>query len=154
MTGAYLVATNPGTYNTDVYDNGDWVLCIGTQWIRVDTLVSAGGGSTINLGDLLNVTLTTPQSGDSLIFDASTNTWKNRSTHGIKINLIEAFDGVRTSFTTSRQVVSENNLLVSVGGVIQEPGVDFTAPSAGNTINFLSPPPAGSDYWILQEAIN
>jgi hypothetical protein len=152
LTGAYLVATKPGTYNTDVYDNGDWVLCIGTQWIRVDTLSSAGGGSTLNLGDLLNVTLTTPQSGDSLIFDASTNTWKNRSTHGVKITLIEAFDGARTSFTTSRQVVSENNLIVSVGGVIQEPGVDFTAPAGGNAINFLAAPPAGSDYWILQEA--
>ena len=152
LTGAYLVATTPGTYNGDVYDNGDWALCIGTQWIRVDTLSSAGGGSTINLGDLLNVTLTTPQSGDSLIFDASTNTWKNRSTHGVKINLIEAFDGVRTSFTTSRQVVSENNLIVSVGGVIQEPGVDFTAPTGGSTINFLTAPPAGSDHWILQEA--
>ena len=152
LTGAYLVATTPGTYNTEVYDNGDWVLCIGTQWTRVDTLSSAGGGSTINLGDLLNVTLTTPQSGDSLIFDASTNTWKNRSTHGVKITLIEAFDGVRTSFTTSRQVVSENNLLVSIGGVIQEPGVDFTAPAGGNAINFLAPPPAGSDHWILQEA--
>jgi len=152
LTGVYLVATTPGTYNTEVYDNGDWVLCIGTQWIRVDTLASAGGGSTINLGDLLNVTLTTPQSGDSLIFDASTNTWKNRTTHGVKITLIEAFDGVRTSFTTSRQVVSENNLLVSVGGVIQEPGVDFTAPPGGNTINFLAPPPSGSDHWVLQEA--
>ena len=152
LTGAYLVATTPGTYNGDVYDNGDWALCIGTQWIRVDTLSSAGGGSTINLGDLLNVTLTTPQSGDSLIFDGSTNTWKNRSTHGVKITLIEAFDGVRASFTTSRQVVSENNLIVSVGGVIQEPGVDFTAPTGGNTINFVAAPPAGSDYWILQEA--
>ena len=152
LTGAYLVATTPGTYNGDVYDNGDWALCIGTQWIRVDTLVSAGGGTTINLGDLLNVTLTTPQSGDSLIFDASTNTWKNRTTHGVKISLIQAFDGVRTSFTTSRQVVSENNLIVSVGGVIQEPGVDFTAPTGGNTINFLTAPPAGSDHWILQEA--
>ena len=152
LTGVYLVATTPGTYNTEVYDNGDWVLCIGTQWIRVDTLSSAGGGSVINLGDLLNVTLTTPQSGDSLIFDASTNTWKNRSTHGVKISLIQAFDGVRTSFTTSRQVVSENNLIVSVGGVIQEPGVDFTAPAGGNTINFVAPPPAGSDHWILQEA--
>ncbi len=152
LTGVYLVATTPGTYNTEVYDNGDWVLCIGTQWIRVDTLASAGGGSTINLGDLLNVTLTTPQSGDSLIFDASTNTWKNRTTHGVKITLIEAFDGVRTSFTTSRQVVSENNLIVSVGGVIQEPGVDFTAPPGGNTLNFLAPPPAGSDHWVLQEA--
>jgi hypothetical protein len=152
LAGVYLVATTPGTYNTEVYDNGDWVLCLGTQWIRVDTLTSAGGGSTINLGDLLNVTLTTPQSGDSLIFDASTNTWKNRTTYGVKITLIEAFDGVRTSFTTSRRVVSENNLIVSVGGVIQEPGVDFAAPPGGITINFLAPPPAGSDHWILQEA--
>jgi len=152
LAGVYLVATTPGTYNSETYDNGDWVLCLGTSWIRVDTLASAGGGSTINLGDLLNVTLTTPASGDSLVFDATTNTWKNRTTHGVKITLIEAFDGTRTTFTTSRPVVSENNLMVSIGGVIQEPGVDFTAPPGGSTINFLAPPPAGSAHWILQEA--
>ena len=150
----YLVATTPGTYNTEVYDNGDLVLCLGAQWIRVDTLTGGGGGggAVINLGDLLNVRLTTPQSGDTLFFDASTNTWKNRSTHSVKITLVEAFDGVRTSFTTSSQVASENNLLVSVGCVIQEPGVDFTAPTGGNTLNFVAAPPAGSDHWILQES--
>ena len=154
LTGVYLVAVTPGTYNAETYDNGDWVLCLGasTGWKRVDTLSSAGGASTIKLADLLDVTITTPQSGDSLIFDATTNSWKNRTTHGQKLSLIESFDGARTSFTTSRAIVSENNLVVSLGGVIQNPGVDFTAVAGSSKISFSSAPPSGIDYWILQEA--
>jgi hypothetical protein len=154
LAGAYLVAVTPGLYNAETYDNGDWVLCLGaaTGWKRVDTLSSAGGAATFKLDDLLDVTITSPQSGDSLVFDAASATWKNRTTHGQKISLVEAFDGARSTFTTSRAIVSENNLMVSVGGVIQNPGVDFTAVSGSSQIAFSTPPPAGATYWILQEA--
>jgi len=154
LTGVYLVAVTPGVYNTETYDNGDWVLCLGasTGWKRVDTLSSAGGAATFKLDDLLDVAAATPQSGDSLVYDAASATWKNRTTHGQKISLIEPFDGLRSTFTTGRAIVSENNLMVSVGGVIQNPGVDFTAVAGSTQISFSTPPPPGSDYWILQEA--
>ena len=153
LTGVYLVCSVPGTYAGSVYDAGDWTLCLGQAqgWVRIDTL-TGGGGATTNLGDLLDVTITAPASGDTLIFDASTNTWKNRTTHGVKLSLVEAFDGTRTSFTTSGTIISQNNLLVSLGGIIQEPGIDFTATGGTTTISFTTPPPAGSAYWILQEA--
>jgi hypothetical protein len=155
LTGAYLVCAVPGTYENVTYDNGDWLLCLGQAegYTRIDTLNGGGGGgATLNLGDLLDVTITAPASGDSLIFDASTNTWKNRTTHGVKLSLVEAFDGTRTSFTTSGTIISQNNLLVSLGGIIQEPGIDFTATDGSTTLSFTTPPPAGSAYWILQEA--
>ncbi|MFZ9656950.1 MAG: hypothetical protein ACO29V_14945, partial [Limnohabitans sp.] len=153
LTGVYLVCATPGTYNGAAYDAGDWVLCLGQAqgWVRIDTL-SGGGSSTTKLGDLLDVTITSPASGDSLIFDATSNTWKNRTTHGVKLSLVEAFDGIRTSFTTSGPIISQNNLLVSLGGIIQEPGINFTAADGSSTLAFTTPPPAGSGYWILQEA--
>jgi len=154
LTGVYLVCAVPGNYAGNVYDNGDWTLCLGQAqgWVRIDTLTGGGGGATTNLGDLLDVTITSPASGDTLIFDSSTNTWKNRTTHGVKLSLIEPFDGTRTSFTTSGTVISQNNLLVSLGGVLQEPAINFTAAAGSTTLSFTTPPPAGSAYWILQEA--
>jgi len=151
LTGVYLVAATPGTYAGDVYDNGDWVLCIGTAWIRIDTL-SAGGGITIRLSDLLDTTITTPQAGDTLIFDATTNRWINRPTAAQKATFVEALNGTRTTFTLTRDASSVNNLIVSLGGVIQEPGATFTF-VAPRTVNFVTPPPAGLDYWVLIEGV-
>ena len=38
-------------------------------------------------------------------------------------------------------------LIVSLGGVLQEPGVAYTV--ASDTITFASAPPTGADCWIL-----
>ncbi|MFZ9260904.1 MAG: hypothetical protein ACO23G_10755 [Limnohabitans sp.] len=153
LTGAYLVATTPGTFNGQVYDNGDWTLCLGaTQgWSRVDTL-NGTGTTTIKLSDLLDTTITTPANGDTLIFDAGTNKWINKPTAAQKASFTGAFDGVRTSYTLTRDAGSVNSLLISIGGILQEPGVDFTF-TAPRTVNFPTPPPVGSDYWILVEGV-
>jgi hypothetical protein len=153
LTGVYLVATTPGTFDGDTYDNGDWTLCLGQAegWVRVDTL-SGTGSTTLKLGDLLDVEITSPESGDTLIYDSTTNKWVNKPTAAEKANFVEAFDGVRTSFTLTRDAGSANNLLISIGGIIQEPGVDFTF-TAPRTVNFVSPPPVGSDYWIIIEGV-
>lgn len=151
LTGAYLVAAVPGTYGGDVYDNGDWTLCLGTGWVRIDTL-NGGGGVTIKLSDLLDTTITTPAAGDTLIFDGTTNRWINRPTAAQKATFVESVNGTRTTFTLSRDAGSVNNLLVSLGGVIQEPGADFTF-VAPRTVTFAAPPPAGIDYWVLIEGI-
>ena len=153
LTGAYLVATTPGTFNGQVYDNGDWTLCLGaTQgWQRVDTLNGAGT-STIKLSDLLDTTITTPANGDTLIFDIGTNKWINKPTAAQKASFVEALDGVRTSYTLTRDAGNVNNLLISIGGILQEPGVDFTF-TAPRTVNFPASPPAGSDYWVLIEGV-
>lgn len=153
LTGAYLVATTPGTYNGQVYDNGDWTLCLGQAqgWQRVDTL-SGAGTTTIKLADLLDTTITTPASGDTLIFDGVTGKWINKPTAAQKATFVETLDGNRTTFTLSRDADSANNLLISLGGIIQEPGVDFTF-TAPRTVNFAGPPPAGIDYWIVIEGV-
>jgi hypothetical protein len=79
QAGAYFVASGSGT-NASIaggatFDAGDWLLCHGSEWVRIDTLNGAGGGGgggpTGNLDDLLDVTLTAPKLGDILQFGAS-----------------------------------------------------------------------------------
>ena len=152
LTGVYLVCDNPGTYSGDAYDEGDWVLCLGQAqgWARIDTL--SGSGATVQLKDLLDTTITTPASGDTLIFDGGTNKWVNKPTAATKATFVEALDGMRTNFTLSADANSVTNLLISLGGIIQEQGVDFTF-TAPRTVNFAGAPPAGIDYWVLIEGV-
>ena len=153
LTGAYLVCAVAGTYENVTYDTGDWLLCLGQAegYTRIDTL-NGGGGGTVNLGDLLDVDITSPATGDTIIYDAGSNTWVNRPTAAQKAQLQEEINGTRTTFTLSRDANSVNDVLISLEGVIQEPGVDFgfTAP---RTINFAVPPPAGSIHWVLIEGV-
>lgn len=153
LTGAYLVVKTPGTYGGDVYDNGDWILCIGQAggWVRVDTLTGTGT-TTIKIEDLLDVNITTAQAGDTLIFDPITSKWINRSTSARKATFVEAFDGVRTSFTMNVSASNANDIIMSIGGVIQEPGADFTF-TAPRAINFSSAPSVGLEYFILIEGV-
>jgi hypothetical protein len=152
-TGAYFVCVTPGTYAGTVYDAGDWVLSLGALkgWVRIDTLNGAGT-STVALKDLIDTTITTPGNGDTLIFDITLNKWVNRPTAAQKATFTQALDGTRTTFTLSRDGSHANSLLISIGGVIQEPGVDFTF-AGPRTVNFAAPPPAGVDYWVLIEGV-
>ena len=85
IAGLYFVASAGGSSSSlaggAVFDPGDWLLCQGTAggWVRIDTLSGGGGGSTVsNLGDLLDVTLTAPTTGDLLQFNNS-GQWVNVS---------------------------------------------------------------------------
>jgi hypothetical protein len=144
----------PGTHAGLTYDNGDWVLCLGTiaGWTRVDTLSGVAGGGATHLDDLLDVVITSPNTGDTLLFDAATGTWVNRPTAARKAKFAEVIDGVRTTFTMDISASSGNNLLISLGGIIQEPGVDFSF-TAPRTVNFAAPPPPGLEHWILIEGV-
>jgi len=134
------------------YDEGDWCLCVdqANGWTRIDTLSGGGGGAQF-LNDLLDVNITNVQDGDTLVFDAGTGRWVNVSTNSEKVTLIEPFDNVRTVFNTPQTLTTPENLIVSLGGVIQDPGVDFTIPTP-NQIAFAEAPPVGTEYFILQES--
>jgi hypothetical protein len=49
-------------------------------------------------------------------------------------------DGVQTIFTMSQSELSDSAVLVSIGGVYQQPTTNYTV--SGTTITFASPPPA------------
>jgi len=50
-------------------------------------------------------------------------------------------DGVITAFTMSQIESSDNAVLVSIGGVYQQPTINYTT-NGTTTITFTSPPPA------------
>jgi len=152
MTGAYFVCKTAGTYSGSAYDNGDWVLCLGATkgWVRIDTL--NGGSSSTGLKDLLDVRITSPANGETLIYDSTANKWVNRPTAGTKATFTQAPDGIRTSFTLTSDGSAATGLLISVGGVIQEPNKDY-AFVGPRTVNFTSPLPVGIDYWVLIEGV-
>ena len=53
-------------------------------------------------------------------------------------------DGSTTAFTLEHAVGSDEDILVSVDGVIQEPSVAY-AVSSGTTLTFTSAPPSGTN---------
>ena len=74
LTGAYFVCITPGNGTAVVpstsFDAGDWCLCVGPDnWDRIDTL--SGPGSVSSLNDLSDVTVSSPQTGQLLILQAS-----------------------------------------------------------------------------------
>ena len=67
-------------------------------------------------------------------------------------DISSGFNGSATSFTlqvssTNVSPESANNILVNLGGVMQNPGTDFTV--ASSTITFTTPPASGLDFWGL-----
>ena len=162
LGGAYLLVEVAGSSISVVpdttFDAGDWCLCVNATegWIRIDTITGGGGGGSalLRLNDLLDVDITNPLPGDSLIYDSETNNWVNRTTTVDRLTLSPAFDGTTTAFTLSDTCEDQNNLTLSLSGVIQEPGVDFTVTAGTNELRFASPPPTGSTYFVLsQQAI-
>jgi hypothetical protein len=89
IAGAYFVASGAGSSSSIAggasFDAGDWLLCQGTSggWVRIDTLSGAGGGgSTVSsIGDLLDVTLTTPAKDQMLVYTAG-GQWVNKPAPG------------------------------------------------------------------------
>jgi hypothetical protein len=152
MTGAYFVCKTPGTYSSVLYDNGDWVLCLGATkgWVRIDTL--NGGSSSIAIKDLIDVRITAPANGETLVYDGTSGKWINRPTTGIKAAFTQAPDGIRTSFTLTQDGSAATGLLISVGGVIQEPNKDYTFVGP-RTVNFTTPLPVGIDHWVIIEGV-
>ena len=161
LGGAYLLVEVAGSSISVVpataFDAGDWCLCVNETegWIRIDTITGGGGGSALlRLNDLLDVDINNPLPGDTLIYDSETNNWVNRTTTVDRLTLSPAFDGTTTSFTLSDTCKDQNNLTLSISGVIQEPGVDFTVTAGTNELRFASAPPTGSTYFVLsQQAI-
>jgi hypothetical protein len=83
LTGAYLVCDTAGNATgvaTGVsFDPGDWIVCLGQArgWERIDTLNgSSGGGGSSTLDHLTDVAVTTPATGDILVFSGTS--WTNR----------------------------------------------------------------------------
>jgi len=165
LGGLYLVVSVPGSgINVDnvkglAFDAGDWCLCINGQadggWVRIDTLNGGGGsGGAQKLNDLIDVDINNVQIGDTLIY-SSNGLWTNRTTTADRVTITPEFDGSTTSFNTSIPIIDQNNVLMSVAGVLMEPQKDFNIASGTTQLNFTEPPPEGSTYFLInQQTVN
>lgn len=108
----------------------------------------------------VDLTLPTPQASTFLGWTSDASGLRNYTR--TEIATIAAFgdavvdkftgDGSTTAFTLSKDPGSQDNLLVSVGGVVQENGVDFTwSPSAPTTLTFASAPPNGEKIQVYYQ---
>jgi len=67
---------------------------------------------------------------------------------GLEKQLITA-DGSTTEFALTYVVGSESSILVSVAGVLQQPGTAFNISGGGANIVFTAAPPSGSNVFVI-----
>ena len=70
-------------------------------------------------------------------------------TYGVFITQSETGDGSTVAFTLSNTAATTASLLISVGGVVQQPAVAYNVNSAGTTLTFTGAPESGEAIWIL-----
>ena len=69
--------------------------------------------------------------------------------YGVFSKQAETGDGSTTAYTLNYTTADATQLLVSVGGVLQEPRIAYTINAAGNTLTFTEAPASTSSIWIL-----
>ena len=70
-------------------------------------------------------------------------------TYGVFITQTETGDGSTVAFTLDATVATTASLIVSVGGVVQQPAVAYNINSAGTTLTFTGAPESSEPIWIL-----
>ena len=70
-------------------------------------------------------------------------------TYGVFITQSETGDGSTVAFTLTSTASTTASLLVSVGGVVQQPAVAYNVNSTGATLTFTGAPESGEAIWIL-----
>ena len=70
-------------------------------------------------------------------------------TYGVFITQTETGDGSTVAFTLDATVATTASLIVSVGGVVQQPAVAYNINSAGTTLTFTGAPASSEAIWIL-----
>lgn len=101
--------------------------------------------STINnfaLDNLTDVVINAPTDGQVISYDSSIGEFRNQ-TH--QFNLLTknyVGDSSTTSFSLNETVASQNNLVVSVNGILQQPGYSYTLVN-GDTLVFDEVPEFG-----------
>ena len=68
------------------------------------------------------------------------------------VNIELQFDGAKTDFDLGVTVNKAEELVISLDGVVQEPGVDYTFDTFIKQIRFLEPPKAGQRFWGISYA--
>ena len=110
---------------------------------RADARIAATSINALN-----DVTIASVANNETLRYDSSTSQWKNVAQvlggGGVAIST-QSFsgNGVQTAFTASATGISNNNIIVSVGGLVQRPVGAYSV--TGQVITFTAAPPTGTN---------
>ena len=69
--------------------------------------------------------------------------------YGVFSKQAETGDGSTTAYTLNYTTADATQLIVSVGGVLQEPRIAYTINAAGNTLTFTEAPISTTSIWII-----
>ena len=110
---------------------------------RADARIAA---SSINA--LSDVTIASVANNETLQYDSGSSQWKNVAQvlggGGVAITT-QSFsgNGIQTGFTASATGISNNNIIISIGGLVQRPVGAYSV--SGQVITFTAAPPAGTN---------
>jgi Pectate lyase superfamily protein len=109
------------------------------------TNLGLGTAAVLNVGTSANSVVQLDSSGKLPAVDGSalTGIYSNSNAD------IFTGTGAKTTFTLSANPGALNNLDVSVGGISQRPGIDYTWPG-GTTITFTTAPPSGTNNILVR----
>jgi hypothetical protein len=133
--------------NPEFHDGNTWRLL--THKDYVDNLVSTGNTdlaniiSNLQLNDLTDVTVTSPVTGEVLVYDSTLGQFRSQINALTPITRLFTGDGTTMEFDIQTSVSSPNNLVVSINGINQEPYYSYTVVN-GNIVTF-DEAPAQSD---------
>jgi hypothetical protein len=133
--------------NPEFHDGNTWRLL--THKDYVDNLVSTGNTdlaniiSNLQLNDLTDVTVTSPVTGEVLVYDSTLGQFRSQINALTPITRLFTGDGTTMEFDIQTTVSSPNNLVVSINGINQQPYYSYTVVN-GNIVTF-DEAPAQSD---------
>lgn len=134
-------------FNPEFFDGTDWRLLTNKDY--VDSQINQTDSdltNTINnlqLNDLTDVTVTSPVTGEVLVYDTTIGQFRSQTNALTPITRNFIGDGATLEFDIQTSVSSPNLLVVSINGITQEPYYSYTIVD-GTTLTF-DEAPAQSD---------
>jgi hypothetical protein len=138
-------------FNPEFFDGTNWQLLtnkvyVDSQVTQTDTKLT----NTINnlqLNDLTDVTVTSPSSGEVLVYDTTIGQFRSQTNVLTPITRNFIGDGTTLEFDIQTSVSNPNLLVVSINGITQEPYYSYGIVS-GNIVTFDEAPSLGDRIQI------
>jgi hypothetical protein len=134
-------------FNPEFFDGTNWRLLTNKDYVDSQiTQTDSNLNNTINnlqLNDLTDVTVTSPTTGDVLVYDTTIGQFRGQTNSLTPITRNFMGDGTTLEFDIQTSVSSPNLLVVSINGITQEPYYSYSIID-GTTLAF-DEAPAQSD---------
>jgi hypothetical protein len=140
-----------GVANPEYYDGATWQIIVNKDY--VDTQLSNENSnltntiSNLQLNSLTDVTVTSPVTGEVLVYDSTFGKFRSQINSLTPITRLFTGDGTTLEFDIQNTVSSPNNLVVTINGINQEPYYSYTIIN-GNIVAFDEAPAIGDRIQI------